>query len=144
MEIAFLICSLLLLLFGVYIGFLIGSNVGERAVTKADYWKMNAAAIIITVLLAFIFAGLPLLYGAIIGLLAGCIAGLKMAFGESTGPWRALDKMFNVNRSHRETAERGGGEERRRRRKEGAPAPDLISVTEDKRSKTRKNAKDAR
>ena len=143
MEVAFLICSLLLLLFGVYIGFIIGSNVGERAVTKADYWKMNAAAIVVAVLLGFILAGLPLFYGGVIGLLAGCIAGLKMAFGESTGPWRALDKMFNVNRSHRETAEKGTGEERRRRRKAGEAAPDLISVS-GKRSGTQQRKKDER
>ena len=133
MTVPFFICALLLLLFGVYIGFTLGNNLGERAVTTADYWKLNAAAIIVAVLLAFIFAGLPLLYGAIVGLLAGCIAGLKMAFGESVGLWRAVDRTFKVNRSHMETAEKGTGEERRRRRREGGKAPDLISVADNRR-----------
>lgn len=139
---AFYICTLLLFFFGLYIGFILGNNIGERAVTKADYWKLNAAAIIVAVLMSFVFAGLPLLYGAIVGLLAGFIAGAKMAFGESTGPWRWLDRFLNVNRAHRETAERGVGEERRRRRKEGGEGPDLISVADS--GKKNKNARNAR
>ena len=76
---------------------------------------MNGAAVIVAVLLSFILAGVPLLYGAIIGLLAGCIAGLKMSFGESVGPWKKLDSYFNVNRSHREASASGKGR--------GAPSP---------------------
>ena len=38
MDIAFIVCSLLLFAFSVYIGFLIGNTVGVRAVTRADYW----------------------------------------------------------------------------------------------------------
>lgn len=125
---AFLICALLLFAFSVYIGFLIGNNVGMRAVTRADYWKMNAAAIIVAVLLSFILASVPLFYAVDVGLLAGAIVGLKMAFGESVGPWAVHDKMFNVNKEHRETAEKGVGEERRRRRATGEDAPNLISV----------------
>lgn len=130
---AFIICSALLFIFCVYIGFLVGSTLGERAVTKADYWKMNAAAIIAAVLAAMVLAALPLLYSAIVGLLAGCIVGLKMAFGESVGPWRAVDRALNVNRSHRETAERGTGTARRARRRSGEKAPDLISVESKKK-----------
>ena len=123
MDIAFIVCSLLLFAFSVYIGFLIGNTVGVRAVTRADYWKMNGAAIVIAVF-----------YSVDVGLLAGAIVGLKMAFGESVGPWAAHDKAFNVNRSHRETAEKGCGEERRRRRASREDAPDLISV--EKKSRT--------
>ena len=131
MEAAFFVCALLLLLFGLYIGFSLGSALGERATSTADYWKLNAGAVIVTVLLSFVFAGLPLLYGAIIGLLAGCIAGLKMGFGESSGPWRVLDRFYNINRAHREAAESGAGKRRRRRKREGGAAPDLISVSDD-------------
>lgn len=144
MEIPFVICSLLLLFFGLYIGFTIGNSVGERAVTKADYWKMNGVAVIVAVLLSFILASVPLLYGAVIGGLAGCIAGLKMSFGESAGPWKWLDRFLNVNRSHRETAEKGGGEAYRRRRRTGEKGPDLISVEGGKDTKQDKNAKNAR
>ncbi len=125
---AFLICALLLFAFSVYIGFLIGNNVGMRAVTRADYWKMNGAAIIIAVLLSFILAAVPLFYAVDVGLLAGAIVGLKMAFGESVGPWAVHDKVFNVNKGHREAAEKGTGEQRRRRRATGEDAPELISV----------------
>ncbi len=131
---AFYICGLLLLLFGVYIGFAIGSSLGERAETNAEYWKMNAAAIVVAVLLSFILSGLPLLYGAIIGLLAGCIAGLKMSFGESTGPWAVLDRFFNINKGHRESTEKGTGAARRRRKRTGEKEPDLISVSGDRSS----------
>ena len=134
MDIAFIVCSLLLFAFSVYIGFLIGNTVGVRAVTRADYWKMNGAAIVIAVLLSFILAAVPLVYSVDVGLLAGAIVGLKMAFGESVGPWAVHDKAFNVNRSHRETAEKGCGEERRRRRASREDAPDLISV--EKKSRT--------
>lgn len=131
MGVAFFICALLLLLFGLYVGFSIGSHLGERACTTADYWKLNAGAIVVTVLLSCILAGLPLLYGAIIGLLAGCIAGLKMGFGESSGPWRALDRFYNINKAHRDAAESGSGAARRRRKRTGASAPDVISVADD-------------
>lgn len=130
MDFAFIILYILLFLFSVYIGFLLGTAAGERAVTTVDYWKMNVAAIIIAVLLSFVLSGLPLLSAAIVGLLAGGIMGLKMAFGESTGPWKWLDRVLNVNRAHRETAERGTGEQRRQRKRDGGKAPDLISVKE--------------
>jgi len=131
-QIPFIVLSVLLFVFSVYVGFLIASSVGKHAVTTADYWKMNAAAIVAAVVAAAIVASLPLLYSVVIGLLAGFIVGLKMTFGESSGPWKVHDRAFNVNRSHRETAERGGGDERRARRLTGDAAPDVISVTEKK------------
>lgn len=127
---AFIICFLLLFVFGIYLGFTLGQAAGKKAVTAADYWKQNGIAVAVTVVASFALAGAPLLYGVVIGLLAGFIVGCKMAFGESVGPWRKHDEVFNVNRAHREAAERGGGDERRRRRKQGEQGPDLIS-TED-------------
>lgn len=144
MDIAFLILSVLLFLFSIYIGVQIGSTVGERAITTKDYWKMNAAAILIAVLLTAILASFPLLYSVIIGLLAGSIVGMKMAFGESTGPWKVHDKMFNVNKKHRETAEKGTGEARRARRRSGEQAPDLISVEGKEGSSARSSKKNKR
>lgn len=125
---AFIICFLLLFVFGIYLGFTIGQAAGKKAVTAADYWKQNGIAVAVTVVASFVLAGVPLLYGIAIGLLAGFIVGCKMAFGESVGPWRKHDEVFNVNRAHRERAERGGGDERRRRRRQGDPGPDLIST----------------
>lgn len=71
---------------------------------------------------------LPLVQVGAMGVLAGGIAGLKMGFGESTGPWRWLDSFMNVNRHQRKVAEKGTGEAYRRRRKTGEAGPDLISV----------------
>ena len=59
---------------------------------------------------------------------AGAIAGLKMGFGESVGPWKWLDNFMDVNRRHRKVAEKGNGEAYRRRRKTGEAGPNLISV----------------
>lgn len=71
---------------------------------------------------------LPLVQVGAMGVLAGGIAGLKMGFGESTGPWKWLDSFMNVNRHQRKVAEKGTGEAYRRRRKTGEAGPDLISV----------------
>lgn len=130
---SFIVLSVLLFLFSVYLGFQIGCWAGDQAVTSRDYWKMNIAAVAIGVVGSVIISPLPLLYSAVIGLLAGCIVGMKMAFGESTGPWRFLDRALSVNRSHRETAKRGTGDARRARKKTGEKAPDLISVEGDKK-----------
>ena len=130
---SFIVLSVLLFLFSVYLGFQIGCWAGDQAVTSRDYWKMNIAAVVIGVVGSVIISPLPLLYSAVSGLLAGCIVGMKMAFGESTGPWRFLDRALNINRSHRETANRGTGDARRARKKTGEKAPDLISVEGDKK-----------
>ena len=82
----------------------------------------------VCVVVSLLVAALPMLYAIDLGLLVGCIAGLKMGFGESTGPWKVLDRFFNVNRAHREAARTGAGEARRRRRRNHEKAPDLISV----------------
>lgn len=131
MTVAFIILFALLFIFSVYIGFLIGETLSVHAITKSMYWKMNGAAVAIAVLLSFIFASLPLMFAVIVGLLAGTITGLKMGFGESTGPWKALDRFLNVNKDQQETAKKGTGEERRQRRKDKAEGPDLISVQGD-------------
>lgn len=71
---------------------------------------------------------LPLVQVGAMDVLACGIAGLKMGFGESTGPWRWLDSFMNVNRHQRKVAEKGTGEAYRRRRKTGEVGHDLISV----------------
>ena len=129
--IAFIILFALLFVFSVYIGFLIGQAICERrAVTVRDYWLLNGAGVGIIVVLSMFASllSLPLLDAVLIGLLAGYIAGMKMSFGESVGPWKVLDRFLNINRGHRKTAEDGTGEARRRRRKAGERGPDLISV----------------
>lgn len=129
MKWSFLILFIILFLFSVYIGFLIGNEVCvKKVVTKRDFWIANIAGIVIVLVVSLFLSFVPLLYAAAFGALAGCIAGLKMSFGESVGPWKVADKFFNINKGHRKVAEEGTGEERRRRRKAGEAGPDLISV----------------
>ena len=128
MTVAFIILFIILFIFSVYIGFLIGESLSVHAITKSMYWRLNGMAVLVAVLLAFIFASMPLMYAVIVGLLAGTITGLKMGFGESTGPWKVLDRFFKANKDQRKVAEEGTGEARRQRRKDKEEGPDLIAV----------------
>lgn len=125
---AFIILFILLFAFSTFVGFQVGTPLGERAQTTADYWKMNAGAIVAAVLLTLVCSSMPLLWAAIIGMLAGAIAGMKMSFGESVGPWKAHDEFFNVNKEHRRAAEEGAGERRRAAKRAGKDVPELIST----------------
>lgn len=113
--------------FAIYIGFLLGDGWGKRIVTAKAYWLCNLGMLSCLVLLVSLVP-LPLVQVGAMGVLAGGIAGLKMGFGESTGPWKWLDSFMNVNRHQRKVAEKGTGEAYRRRRKTGEAGPDLISV----------------
>lgn len=113
--------------FAIYIGFLLGDGWGKRIVTAKAYWLCNLGMLVCSVLLVSLVP-LPLVQVGSMGVLAGGIAGLKMGFGESTGPWKWLDSFMNVNRHQRKVAEKGTGEAYRRRRKTGEAGPDLISV----------------
>lgn len=128
---AFIILFILLFAFSTFVDFQVGTSLGERAQTTADYWKMNAGAIVAAVLLTLVCSSMPLLWAAIIGMLAGAIAGMKMSFGESVGPWKAHDEFFNVNKEHRRAAEEGTGERRRAAKRAGKDAPELISTVGD-------------
>ena len=113
--------------FAIYIGFLLGDGWGKRIVTAKAYWLCNLGMLVCSVLLVSLVP-LPLVQVGAMGALAGGIAGLKMGYGESTGPWKWLDSFMNVNRHQRKVAEKGTGEAYRRRRKTGEAGPDLISV----------------
>lgn len=126
---AFAVIYLLIFCFAIYIGFLLGDGWGKRIVAERAYWLCNAGMIVFAVLVATLVPSTVVLLGAM-GMLAGGIAGLKMGFGESVGPWKWLDKFMNVNRRQRKVAEKGTGEAYRRRRKTGEAGPDLISVDE--------------
>ena len=140
---AFIICFIVLLIFSIYMGFTVGSWAGQRAVTTRDYWKYNIVAIVGCVVVTALISWVPLLYAVPLGALGGGIAGLKMGFGESVGPWVVHDRVFNVNRKQREATQHGGGEDRRRRKREGAPAPDLMSVSDNSKSATATAAEDS-
>ena len=129
---AFFICSAVLLVLGVLIGYRIGSELGGRAESTRQYWACNVgiAAACVLAIAVLGLVGLVLFEAVALGVLAGGVAGLKMAFGESAGPWKSHDRYFDVNRSHREAAG-GKGAERRARRRRGEAPPDVISVAGD-------------
>lgn len=134
---AFIVAYGVVFIFAVYIGFLIGQVVCKRSVvTTRDYWLRNLLGLCLAILITM-FVTAFMVNIAIIGLLAGYIVGLKMTFGESTGPWKAIDKFLNINPGHRRTAASGVGEDRRRRRKAGEAAPDLISVSGNQKKDSR-------
>ncbi len=125
---AFIICFLILFLFSIYLGFAIGDHFGQRADTNRAYWLYNLAAVVICILATALIPWPAMLYAAPLGLLAGALVGLKMGFGESAGPWKLLDRFFNVNRRHPESTRTGAGARKRARRRAGEQEPDLISV----------------
>ena len=127
---AFIICWVVLLIFGVTVGYKLGHDAGERTVTNRDYWVANGVAVLagIVVVAAFGLVGLPLLQSVAYGAIAGAITGLKLGFGESVGPWRKHDDFFNVNKRQRDAADSGKGMERRRRRKNNEDEPQLMSI----------------
>lgn len=127
---AYIITYILVFGFAVYVGFLIGQEVCRRwVVTTRGYWTANIGGLVGIVLGVALIPAM-MIQIILMGVLAGYIAGLKMSFGESSGPWKWLDNFMDVNHRHRKVAEKGTGEAYRRRRKSGEAGPDLISVDE--------------
>lgn len=124
---SFAVIYLLLFGFSIYIGFLLGDGWGKRIVTERAYWLINLGMFVGVVLLVTLLPFMAVQLCAM-GVLAGSIAGIKMGFGESVGPWKWLDNFMNVNRHQRKVAQKGTGEAYRRRRKTGEAGPDVISV----------------
>ena len=138
-DIVLLIVGLLLLGFGLVLGFSLGEQLAVRCVTKTEFWHMNLAIVVVGALASGIVwaTGFVMIAAATVGTMAGAVAGLKFGFGESAGPWKAHDKAFRVNKEHLETAESGKGEARRKRRRDGGPEPELISVAQDPTTKSK-------
>lgn len=128
---AFMIVFVLVFIFSIYLGFSVGSHAGERAVTGREYWAYNLLAVVVCIIATAVLTLVPLLCAAPLGFLAGCLTGLKMGYGESIGPWKVLDRFFNVNKGQRARTGRASSAATRRARKTGASVPDLMSVTND-------------
>lgn len=140
-NLAFIICFVLLFMFSIYIGFLIGEEGGARLLTNRGYGLANLGILVVCALATAFIPWPAMLYATPLGLATGALLGLKMGYGESVGPWKLLDRFFNVNRRHRETAQTGtGAAARRRRARTGEEEPDLISVA----GSARDGADDAR
>ncbi|WP_321971520.1 hypothetical protein [Paratractidigestivibacter sp.] len=126
------VLALFLLLFGIYAGVGAGDILSKRCVTRGDYWRWNlivlGAGALATALVCL--TGLFMLVVLVFGVMAGTIAGLKMGFGESVGPWKKVDRAFRVNKDHvRRSEDPEAAEAARRARKEGREV-ELMSVEE--------------
>lgn len=128
---AFIILFVILFIFSIYLGFTVGTYAGERAVTAREYWVYNLIAVVVSIIATAFLTLVPLLCAAPLGFLAGCFTGLKMGYGESSGPWKWLDRFFNVNRAQQAAAARGTRKATRQARRRGEAAPDVISVADD-------------
>ena len=99
--------ALMLFLFGIVTGTGVGERLAPRCVTRRDYWAHNivvlligAASVVVVGLTPF-----PTLIALAVGLVAGAVAGLKLNFSESVGPWHKVDTYFRVNKRQVERAE---------------------------------------
>lgn len=120
--------------FGIVTGVGIGERVAVRLVTRRAYVLANVATLLVGAIATALSCLTPgaVLIGLVLGLMAGTIAGLKMGFGESVGPWKAHDRFFRVNKDQLRRAENGErAEAARRARRDGGPEPELISVQQD-------------
>lgn len=139
------IVALVLFVFGTVLGEHLAESYGYKLVTRRDYLLANIAWFVAGIALSGIVwaTGWTTLAAFTFGMIAGGMAGFKIAFGESIGPWKFVDKFFNTNKRHVAAAQDTHADARRKARrewKEGkGPEPELISVQQP----THSNAHDA-
>lgn len=125
------------------IGFHIGGEYAEKCVTKSEYIRANFVVLALGVVVSAIIwmTGLVMLAFCAIGFIAGGIAGLKMGFGESVGPWKVVDRFLHINKDQLEVANdqklSKKMERKRRLHKEGGSKEEFISTIspDDKQAK---------
>ena len=95
------VMALVLFLFGIVSGVGLGDELSRCCVTKREYGLANAGVLLVGALASSVVlvTGLSVLMGLVIGLMAGAVAGLKLGFGESVGPWKFVDKTFAPTRT---------------------------------------------
>lgn len=128
------ILAVVLFAFGLVLGAHIGEELSKRVVTRRDYAKYNLLVFAIGALAAAILwaTGWLLLVGVAFGLMVGVVSGLKMGFGESIGPWGAVDRKLGTNKDQvRRAKNPEHAEAVRRARKEGTEVPEVMSVASD-------------
>ena len=137
-DIVGLIFALMFLLFGTVTGVGVGERLVKRCVTKREYVIANVVTLLVGAVACAVamLTPFPVLVVLVIGLIGGTVAGLKMGFGESVGPWKALDRYFRVNKDQLRRSENGERAEAvRRARRDGTPEPELMSVQQDDKKK---------
>lgn len=136
---AMAVVGLMLAIFGIVLGFGIGSRLAEDVTDRKTYWKYNAVAYAAGILVsALVWAtGWSVLAFGTVGCLGGVIAGLKMGYGEAVGPWVTHDRFLGLNTRKgryprpKRTASTGTGWARRRPDGEGeSDEPELMSVSD--------------
>ena len=133
-DIAGLVFALMFLLFGTVTGVGVGERLAKRCVTRREYVVANVVTLLVGAVACAVamLTPFPVLVVLAIGLIGGIVAGLKMGFGESVGPWKAHDRYFRVNREQLKRSENGErAEAARRARRDGTPEPELMSVMDD-------------
>lgn len=95
------IVAILLFIFGAVLGEHMAEIWGYKLVTRRDYFLANLGWFVGCIFLSSLVwaLGWSTLTGFFFGILAGGMAGFKIAFGESIGPWKVLDKYFKVNKA---------------------------------------------
>ena len=134
-DVAGLIFALMFLLFGTVTGVGVGERLVVRCVTKREYVIANVIVLLVGAFACAVamLTPFPVLVVLVIGLMGGTVAGLKLGFGESVGPWKAHDRYFRVNKDQLRRSETGERAEAvRRARRDGTPEPELMSVADDK------------
>ena len=135
------IFALMFLLFGTVTGVGVGERLVGRCVTKREYVIANVITLLVGAVACAVamLTPFPVLVVLVIGLVGGTVAGLKLGFNESVGPWKAHDRYFRVNKDQLRRSEDGERAEAvRRARRDGTPEPELMSVVDDKNDKKKK------
>lgn len=143
------IVALVLFVFGTVLGEHLAESWGYKLVTRRDYLLANIAWFMAGVVLSSLVwvTGWTTLAAFSFGMIAGGMAGFKIAFGESVGPRKFVDQLFNTNKRHVAAAQDHQSvarREARRKWKEGkGPEPELMSVQQPAHSdsKTSKESK---
>ncbi len=137
-DIAGVIFALMFLLFGTVTGVGVGERLVKRCVTKREYVIANIVTLLVGAVACAVamLTPFPVLVVLVIGLIGGTVAGLKLGFGESVGPWKAHDRYFRVNKDQLRRSENGERAEAvRRAHRDGTPEPELMSVQQDDKKK---------
>lgn len=137
-----IIVSMLFMVFGIVLGYGIGSELGKRAQTNKQYWLYNLAVVLGGILVSAIVSVFQLisLASLAIGVIGGGIAGLKFGFGKSVGVWQKHDRAFRVNADHLKATESAREAQQRGESEQQAAERDLISVGKQQQSPYDKSA----